>query len=99
MKYIIEQELPNGCERSVVFPDTYTQAVAESILDDNPNLDYRITPVPDIDLVDEVVNEMAPMSKPATSTPATVIAVRNLIREAILKYEERARARNQNRKP
>ena len=41
----------------------------------------------DIDIFDEVLDEMAPLSKPATTTPATVMTIRNIIREALLKYE------------
>lgn len=45
----------------------------------------------DIDLIDEVLNEMAPLSKPTTSTPSTVMAIRNIIREALLKYDAKVR--------
>lgn len=47
-----------------------------------------------IDLIDEVINEMAPMSKPTTSTPMTVMTVRNIIREALLKYDEKLEAKS-----
>jgi len=53
----------------------------------------------DIDLIDEVVNEMAPMSKPTTSTPSTVMAVRNIIREALLKYDGKLQGRLTEHKP
>ena len=43
------------------------------------------------DLIEQILDEMAPMHKPSTSTPATVMAVRNIIREALLKYEAKAR--------
>lgn len=46
----------------------------------------------DDELIEQVLDEMAPMSKPTTSTPATVMAVRNIIREALLKYEAKALA-------
>ena len=46
------------------------------------------------DLVQEVLDEMAPMHKPSTSTPSTVMAVRNIIREALLKYERKKRETN-----
>lgn len=45
----------------------------------------------DIDLIDEVLNELAPLSCPTTSTPATVMAIRNIIREALLKYDQKLR--------
>jgi len=45
----------------------------------------------DIDLIDEVLNEMAPLSKPTTSTPITVLTVRHIIREALLKYDVKLR--------
>lgn len=45
----------------------------------------------DIDLIDEVLNEMAPLHKPTTQTPSTVMAIRNIIREALLKYDKKLR--------
>ena len=45
----------------------------------------------DDDLIEQILDEMAPMHKPSTSTPATVMAVRNIIREALLKYEAKVR--------
>jgi len=35
------------------------------------------------DLIDEVLNEMAPLSKPTTSTPMVTMTIRNIIREAL----------------
>jgi hypothetical protein len=41
------------------------------------------------DLIDEVLNEMAPLYEPTTSTPVTTLVIRNIIREALLKYDSK----------
>jgi len=46
------------------------------------------------DLIDEVLNEMAPLSKPTTSTPMVTMTIRNIIREALLKYEAKLESHN-----
>ena len=51
----------------------------------------------DIDLIDEVINDMAPLSSPATSTPATVRAIRSIIREALLKYDKKLQEASESR--
>jgi hypothetical protein len=41
-----------------------------------------------------VLNEMAPLSKPTTSTPMVTMTIRNIIREALLKYEAKLESHN-----
>ncbi len=41
-------------------------------------------------LIQEVLDEMAPLQRPdATTTSATVFAIRDIIREALMKFESK----------
>lgn len=82
MKYIIEQGLSTGWMRSWAFPDTYTQAVAESILDDNPHLDYRITSVPELVKKSVKKSVKKPYRRHAAVTPLELRGAQEMLESA-----------------
>jgi hypothetical protein len=93
MKYIIEQGLSTGWMRSWAFPDTYTQAVAESILDDNPHLDYRITSVPELVKKSVKKSVKKPYRRHAAVTPLELRGAKAMLTSAMA-YLGSRRSRN-----
>lgn len=53
------------------------------------NID-KLTLYRERDLIEEVVDELAPMHEPSTATPSTVMVIRNIIREALSTYERKS---------
>lgn len=45
----------------------------------------------DLDLIEATLDELAPLSKPTSTTPSTIMDVRNIMRRALMKYDAKLR--------